>query len=57
MKVQINKFRMTRHRSFRMGGDGYGKLGKEGGAPPGAEEQNLDHLCLRVEPFDANPGT
>ncbi len=29
-----------------------GKLGREGGAAPGAEGRNLDHLCLRVEPFD-----
>lgn len=29
-----------------------GKLGSAGGAAPGAEGRNLDHLCLRVEPFD-----
>jgi len=29
-----------------------GKLGRAGGAAPGAEGRNLDHLCLRVEPFD-----
>ena len=29
-----------------------GKLGKAGGAAPGREGRNLDHLCLRVEPFD-----
>lgn len=29
-----------------------GKLGRMGGAAPGAEGHNLDHLCLRVEPFD-----
>ena len=29
-----------------------GPLGKKGGAAPGAEGRNLDHLCLRVEPFD-----
>ncbi len=29
-----------------------GKLGGEGGAPPGVEARNLDHLCLRVDPFD-----
>lgn len=28
-----------------------GKLGKVGGAAPGAEARNLDHFCLRVEPF------
>ena len=30
-----------------------GKLGRLGGAAPGKEGRNLDHLCLRVEPFDA----
>lgn len=30
-----------------------GKLGRAGGAPPGPEGRNMDHLCLRVEPFDA----
>jgi len=30
-----------------------GKLGREGGAPPGREGRNMDHLCFRVEPFDA----
>jgi catechol 2,3-dioxygenase-like lactoylglutathione lyase family enzyme len=30
-----------------------GKLGRLGGAPPGKEGRNLDHFCLRVEPFDA----
>ena len=29
-----------------------GKLGAAGGAPPGVEGRNLDHFCLRVEPFD-----
>ena len=31
-----------------------GKLGRMGGAPPGAEGRNMDHFCLRVEPFDAD---
>ena len=30
-----------------------GKLGREGGAPAGREGRNLDHFCVRVEPFDA----
>jgi catechol 2,3-dioxygenase-like lactoylglutathione lyase family enzyme len=30
-----------------------GKLGRMGGAAPGKEGRNLDHFCLRVEPFDA----
>ena len=29
-----------------------GPLGRAGGAAPGREGRNLDHLCLRVEPFD-----
>jgi len=29
-----------------------GKLGRAGGAAPGAEGRNMDHLCFRVEPFD-----
>ena len=27
-------------------------LGREGGAAPGQEGRNLDHFCLRVDPFD-----
>lgn len=30
-----------------------GKLGRQGGAAPGPEGRNMDHLCLRVDPFDA----
>jgi catechol 2,3-dioxygenase-like lactoylglutathione lyase family enzyme len=29
-----------------------GPLGRLGGAPPGEQGRNLDHLCLRVEAFD-----
>lgn len=29
-----------------------GKLGLAGGAGPGREGRNVDHVCLRVEPFD-----
>ncbi len=29
-----------------------GALGRAGGAPPGEEGRNVDHLALRVEPFD-----
>jgi len=29
-----------------------GKLGQAGGRPPGSEGRNLDHLCLRIEPFE-----
>ncbi len=30
-----------------------GKLGRAGGAAPGHDGHNVDHVCLRVEPFDA----
>src|SRR5258708_18974403 len=30
-----------------------GALGRKGGAAPGKEARNLDHFCLRVDPFDA----
>jgi catechol 2,3-dioxygenase-like lactoylglutathione lyase family enzyme len=29
-----------------------GKLGRAGGTGPGSEGRNVDHFCLRVEPFD-----
>ena len=29
-----------------------GPLGKTGGAAAGSEGRNMDHLCLRIEPFD-----
>ena len=29
-----------------------GKLGRMGGAAPGAQGRNVDHICFRVEPFD-----
>jgi len=31
-----------------------GKLGRVGGRAPEREGRNLDHLCLRVEPFDGD---
>ncbi|MBV1776852.1 VOC family protein [Burkholderiaceae bacterium DAT-1] len=30
----------------------HGPIGKRGGAAAGVEARNMDHLCLRVEPFD-----
>jgi glyoxylase I family protein len=30
-----------------------GPIGRAGGAAPGAQGRNLDHFCVRVEPFDA----
>jgi glyoxylase I family protein len=29
-----------------------GKLGRAGGAGPGREGRNLDHFCLRIDPYD-----
>jgi len=29
-----------------------GKLGRMGGAAPGGDAHNMDHLCLRAQPFD-----
>jgi len=29
-----------------------GKLGAAGGAAPGVEGRNVDHFCVRVDPFD-----
>ena len=31
-----------------------GEVGRRGGAGPGSEARNVDHLCLRVEPFDGD---
>ena len=31
-----------------------GMLGQKGGAGPGEEGRNVDHFCLRVDPFDAD---
>lgn len=28
------------------------KLGRRGGRAPGSEGHNMDHVCLRVEPYD-----
>ena len=29
-----------------------GELGRKGGGPPGPKDNNLDHFCLQIEPFD-----
>lgn len=29
-----------------------GELGRAGGAGPGAQAHNVDHFCLRIDPFD-----
>ena len=30
-----------------------GPIGRQGGAPPGAQGRNMDHFCLRLADFDA----
>jgi glyoxylase I family protein len=32
--------------------DVQGVIGRKGGAAPAREGRNMDHLCLRIEPFD-----
>ncbi|MBS0382767.1 MAG: VOC family protein [Proteobacteria bacterium] len=32
--------------------DVHGKLGRQGGAAPGAEARNMDHFCLAVDGYD-----
>jgi glyoxylase I family protein len=31
-----------------------GKLGREGGAAPGVGGRNMDHFCLRIQPFEGD---
>lgn len=31
-----------------------GALGSKGGRGPGVEGRNMDHVCLRIDPFDAD---
>ena len=31
-----------------------GTLGRAGGGPPGPDGRNMDHVCLRIDPFDAD---
>lgn len=33
--------------------DAKGDIGRRGGSEPDASGRNMDHFCLRVEPFDA----
>ncbi len=32
--------------------DTAGPMGTTGGPPPGPTDQNVDHFCIRIEPFD-----
>ncbi len=32
--------------------DVQGAIGRKGGAPAGAQGRNMDHFCLRIEPYD-----
>ena len=31
-----------------------GEIGRGGGAAPGAEGRNMEHFCLRIDPFDGD---
>jgi catechol 2,3-dioxygenase-like lactoylglutathione lyase family enzyme len=31
-----------------------GEIGRGGGAPPGPEGRNMEHFCLRIDPFDGD---
>jgi catechol 2,3-dioxygenase-like lactoylglutathione lyase family enzyme len=31
-----------------------GTLGRAGGGPPAADGRNMDHVCLRIDPFDGD---
>ncbi len=31
-----------------------GEIGRAGGAAPGREGRNMDHFCLRIDPFDGS---
>ena len=31
-----------------------GEIGRRGGAAPGADAHNMDHFCLRLDPFDVD---
>ena len=31
-----------------------GELGRKGGAAPGPDAHNMDHLCIRIDPWDAD---
>ena len=33
-----------------------GELGQKGGGAAGKERRNVDHFCLRIEPFDLQSG-
>jgi len=34
-----------------------GEIGRKGGMAPGSKGRNMDHFCLRIEPFDLGPLT
>ena len=52
LQVDIGLTQLRAGRSLIDLVDVAGKLGRMGGAAPGAEGRNMDHVCLRVERLD-----
>ena len=52
MKSDIGLYQMRAGSALIDLVDVNGTLGKKGGAAPGSEAHNMDHFCVRVEPFD-----
>ena len=50
--VDLGLFQLRAGRSLIDLVDINGKLGKKGGGPRSAEGPNMDHFCVRVDPFD-----
>lgn len=50
--VDLGLFQLRAGRSLIDLVDVNGRLGKMGGEAPGAEGRNMDHFCVRVDPFD-----
>ena len=34
--------------------DVHAPLGKQGGPPPGRDGHNVDHICIRIDPFESD---
>jgi glyoxylase I family protein len=52
-RAELGLLHLRAGRSLIDLGDAAGPLGSGGGPPPGHDGHNVDHLCLRIEPFDA----
>jgi glyoxylase I family protein len=51
-QAELGLFQLRAGRSLIDLVDVQGRLGRAGGAAPGAEGRNVDHVCLGVRPFD-----